>query len=128
MTALIFITPSLHFFCPMHRKAAMPPKRSQKKPSSRMRGKKNKTTSGIPEVAHSLPGDTEPQNNNQPPNTIDKLAIEIINHSAPANNAPATPALTECSNTPGPSSMSPQQDSLLPLTGLADLLDRVFTG
>lgn len=33
----------LHFFCPMHREAAMPPKRSQKKPSSQMRGKKRKT-------------------------------------------------------------------------------------
>uniref|UniRef100_K1QQ42 Uncharacterized protein n=1 Tax=Magallana gigas TaxID=29159 RepID=K1QQ42_MAGGI len=45
--------------------------------------------------------DADLQINTQPPSAIDydKLALAILKHSAPANEIPATPALTACSNT-----------------------------
>lgn len=79
----------------------MPPKRGQK-PSTQTRSKKRKTTSGISEATPSLPTDADLQINNQPPSLVDydKLALAILKHSAPANEIPATPALTLVNVTP----------------------------
>lgn len=72
----------------------MPPKRDQK-PSTQTRGKKNKTTSGIPKVAQYLLMDAELHSNNQPSSTIDydKWAITIIKNSLKPTLSPYESAI-----------------------------------